>query len=291
MRTAMINKIRKIEMNVRYEKGLQLCKLWGNDFSIIKTYFDVVFQKDILGISKYLSSNANLTICDLGAGEGTITKHFLLHILHITKKAGATIHIDLIEPDIRAAYKLKICLRNLNKNKKITLNHYQMTAEEFLSNRTRKCCYDIVILSHSLYFINMRELPRILESVKPNGFLSVILGSERSWMSYFKDFFVKTPSVHGGTFKRAFDKCNKKREWKINHRMIQTYLDLKRIKWTAPQNINDISRNMMSLILQKNFDELTIPQLNAVYAAMRPHLNKKHMLLDGDYYLLRKKSV
>jgi len=280
----MKNKIRKIEMSLRYEKGLKLCKHWGNDFAVIKSYLTDILADNLLGLSKYLNRQKKLNICDIGAGEGTISKHLLSTLLPLVKTAC----VDFIEPDPNAMNKLSKRCKKLNTDQKLTLNYYQIAAEDFFKQQIPQNRYDFVFASHSFYFIDMELLTQILQSIKPQGFLCVILGAESSWMSFFKDLFAKASSAHGGTFIKSFKNCTVSRKWRINHQMIPTYLDLCRMCWSSPSRIDETSKNMMSLILQKNFDELTLAQKKEAYRHMSSHLDEQHMLLDGDYFLMRK---
>lgn len=283
--------IRKLEMNRRYENGLKLCKLWGNDFEVIKSYLTRIFAKNTLGITSALQEAPEFRICDIGSGEGTITEHLLSVLLKKRGKSAVPIIIDLIEPDDNAIKKLAIRLERFSFEKGLLLRYHKKPAEVFFHAENTKRKYNFIFASHSFYFINMKLLSQIVESIKSCGFFCVVLGAETSWMSYFKDFFSKQPSVHGGTFIKAFLSLAQKNKWEISRQMIPTRLDLRLMHWKSPNSINNTSKNMMSLILQRNYDDLSLQQKEKVYNEMLPHLKNRNMMLDGDYFLIRRKHV
>jgi len=283
-----MNSIRKLEMNRRYEDGLKLCKHWGDDFSVIKKYLASIFDMDILGVRSRLERADRFAVCDVGAGEGTITAHLVSLLLERAKKS-TMITVDLIEPENSAAALLANRLSTFSSRPNLKCGQHDVSAERFFSGK-RDAAYDFILASHSLYFIDMAVLQAMIAGVVRGGYLCTVLGAESSWMSYFKDFFTKRPSVHGGTFLKAFDTSVRKGDWITDRQKIETRLDLGRMWWPSPDEINDESKNMMSLILQKDFDDLSSDDRKRVHGEILAHLQKKRMMLDGDYFLSRREA-
>lgn len=282
-----MNSIRKLEMSRRYEEGLKLCKHWGNDFAVIKNYITSIFDQNLLGIRTRLQERERFSVCDLGAGEGTITEHLLSILLDQAPKS-TIIAIDLVEPEQAAAEALMNRLKIFSSHANLRQRLQKMSAEQFLNEKKPTSSYDLVFASHSFYFINMSFMPTVVASVRLGGYLCTILGAESSWMSYFKDFFSKQPSAHGGTFRKAFAGCAREGDWTTDHQGIGTRLNLGEMRWPSPDDIDETSRNMMSLVLQKDFDSLSGEERSRVHREMSPHLKKGHMILDGDYILSRR---
>jgi hypothetical protein len=284
-----MSSIRKIEMNRRYIEGLRLFKHWGNDFAVIKSYLTSIFDHDLLGLRSRLERLEQFHVCDIGAGEGTITEHLLSLLLNRAAKS-TTISVDLIEPENGAAEALMDRLCPLSSFPNLRFSRNGVPAEKFFLGNKPTIAYDLIFASHSFYFIDMGILPSITSAIGREGFLCTVLGAESSWMSFFKDFFSKQTSVHGGTFLKAFGKCVRKEDWATDHQRIGTRLDLSHMKWHTPHEIDETSKNVMSLILQRDFDDLSPDDRERVHSKMLPHMKNRHMILDGDYFLFQRKK-
>lgn len=111
--------------------------------------------------------------------------------------------------------------------------------------------------------------------------LLLILGSKTSNLSYLKDLFAKQASIHGGTFLEHFAGNTSQGLWKKTLTMIKSTLDLSQMCWGTPNDADEKTKNILSLILQRDFDNLQLDEREIVFKAMKPFLIK--MAQEVDY--------
>ncbi|MBF0107038.1 MAG: class I SAM-dependent methyltransferase [Deltaproteobacteria bacterium] len=276
-----------ITMNTRYHDGLVEFKRRCTDYLVIETLIDHLFETDAYGINAHLNGIENPKVADLGCGDGTITSKM---IRTIAAKIRSRVTYDVVEPLKQYIESASNRIRSENaESQSVDVCYYNQKAEDHfaLPNKSR---YDMVFASHSLHLVPLTALRDLVGSMKPGGYLVVVIGARHSVMSVLKDLFVEQPAITGADIISTLAGLNKRSQFEMNVESWPSTLSLDDIE--LPDRFDELdekTKNILSLMVQKNIDEVGQEGYTLTRNHILPRLVNGRLRLDNDCIVLRRK--
>jgi SAM-dependent methyltransferase len=272
----------QIANNDRYYNGLKVFKSRCTDYNEASYFFQDLFYHDILGIRTALQNSADLKICDIGCGDGVVT---CLLIKHVFENLRASIQLTLVEPsDIYISSTLKKLSQI--KEQQLIIDTRKQYAETYFHHAYSS--FDIILSSHSLYFIPTETLREVFASIKRNGFLVIIAMSQRSIMSQLKDMFSPEPTITADVILEFMQAEGFASQYAINVIQRKSLLDMNGISLGKKHELSEPAKNLLSLMIQKDIDDINGDEYERVRAVILPRLNNARLELESSYIVARK---
>lgn len=272
-----------ISMNKRYHDGLRIFKSRCTDYEEISNFIKGVFLNDISDIKTYFSEKQGAKVCDIGCGDGTITFQLITNMLNVTK---GKIFLDIIEP-VGECLSLTTQKLSILNHAKLTINCFQQKVEDYLANIKIKS--DLIFSSHSIYFISMGTITKIWQMLDQNGYFMVVAMSKSSVMAKLKDMFSEKPTITADDIlemmqNKGFDFSQPTMPFSC-----PSILNLDGINPVSDKNnLSEETKNLLSLMIQKNIDDLDNAQYKTVRDVILNAVNNNKLLLDNTSLILKK---
>lgn len=272
-----------ISMNKRYHDGLRIFKSRCTDYEEISNFIKGVFLNDISDIKTYFSEKQGARVCDIGCGDGTITFQLITNMLNVTK---GKIFLDIIEP-VGECLSLTTQKLSILNHAKLTINCFQQKVEDYLANIKIKS--DLIFSSHSIYFISMGTITKIWQMLDQNGYFMVVAMSKSSVMAKLKDMFSEKPTITADDIlemmqNKGFDFSQPTMPFSC-----PSILNLDGINPVSDKNnLSEETKNLLSLMIQKNIDDLDNAQYKTVRDVILNAVNNNKLLLDNTSLILKK---
>ena len=241
-----------IVMNSRYHDGLVEFKKRCTDYKSIEDFLTSAVEKDVGGLGTFVSSKTDqVHVVDIGYGNGVITSHLAGLLM---RNGRVPIIMELLEPTGEYVDMATGRLERLI-NQGLSIRFIQQKAEKHFGPSTDGR-YDLVFASHTMHLVPLEYISAVASSVRPGGYMIVVIGARSSIMSDLKDLFVSVPAITG----KDILETTASLELPFEVTVVQqpSFLDLRGA--ALPQSKSELTepvKNLFSLMIQKNIDDIS----------------------------------
>ena len=271
-----------VAINARYHNGLKIFKSRCTDYEVAGQFLQDLFEQNVLGIRAAIQNKTDLRVCDVGCGDGVVTSQMMETLLRTT---SASVDLELIEPVEEylslTAQKLSPLLES-----DFTFRFAPQRAELFFSEAVP--IFDLVFSSHSFYFIPLETLLGISTSINNNGFLVIVAMSQDSIMTALKDMFSPKPTITADAILTFLKTSGLASQYEVEVFHRPSVLNLNGISLGLKSELTEETKNLLSLMIQKNIDDISDDEYESVKALILSKVHDGILELDSSYLVLRK---
>ncbi|MFH0800369.1 MAG: class I SAM-dependent methyltransferase [Pseudomonadota bacterium] len=274
--------VQTVSMNTRYHAGLKIFKKRCTDYEAIAGFLRQIFATDVGGIKTRFTTKSEVRVCDIGCGDGTVTAKLVEYLLDVV---DGEVIVDVIEPveEYRLLATAKLVALGSGRLK---VNFVSMGAEEYFANA--EMIYDLVFSSHSIYFFPLETILNIAPAINSGGFFVVVAMSSQSIMAELKDMFSPKPTITTDGVLSFIRQRNTRFQQSATYLPFPSVLTLNGI--TLPenkQNLTEEAKNLLSLMIQRNIDELDDADYKKVRQAIIRRNSGDRLALDNGGLLFK----
>lgn len=276
-----------VTVNARYHEGLKIFKQRCSDYQATRSVADEMLQSDVLGIRTNARERKIMRICDVGCGDGTITAHILSSAMGLF---SGSIVLDLVEPEERCLLATTKRVRPLGGSR-TQIRAFCQSAENYFGQPASVEPYDIITSSHSLYFFPLSTLDVMHASLAEYGYLWIVAMSRQSIMAELKGLFHGGQTTTADEALRYLEDHHVAESPSIAVSTFSSVLNLEGIDFAVEKRLlNDEAKNLLSLMIQKNVDDLSEDEYVGVRQRILGRMSGGRLILENKAILVQRKG-